>query len=160
MHRDAIYPPMFYNFDRIDRSGYHRYKDLQTPYDPRSVMHYSSYGFQINGQLTMTQVVNGKDTGRPVPYQRDGISPMDIYEICKMYNCKRCADQIIGSYSGQAYKNEMLKCSGVNDSYYWKSNCNDGVKDCPNGDDESTSNANCAGFFFLLYYFSFLYIFF
>jgi len=73
---------------------------------------------------------------------------MDVYEICKLYNCGICAGQNVTSYQGQAYKNLMQKCSGPSSSreqYFWKSKCSDGIPDCPNGEDENRNNPKCFG---------------
>ena len=40
----------------------------------------------------------------------------------------------------------MFKCTQGNDhgeQYYWQSNCMDGIKDCPNGEDEDANNQHC-----------------
>ena len=44
-----------------------------------------------------------------------------------------------------AYKTEMIRCFGPYDLYYWKSGCNDGVRDCvAYGEDEDRNNPKCA----------------
>ena len=40
----------------------------------------------------------------------------------------------------------MKECSPAyshDRQYYWQSNCYDGWRDCPNGDDEDPKNTNC-----------------
>ena len=52
---------------------------------------------------------NGDDTGRPFMSRSQlySISPMDTYEICKLYNCGKCAGKNISSYSGQDCNNYL-----------------------------------------------------
>jgi len=91
----------------------------------------------------MTLRINDTDSGLPVPHQNKGPSSMDLYEICKLYGCTNCARQQVSSYSGAAYTNLMEKCNGSMEYYYWKSKCFDGIRDCPNGEDENPVNRKC-----------------
>jgi len=69
-------------------------------------MHYDSYGFARGRSPTITTARNGRDTGRRFQAQRFGVSSMDVYEICKMYGCQKCAGQTISSYRGEGKCNK------------------------------------------------------
>jgi len=97
VHRENIIPSRYYNFGKILRE----YRDLSSPYDTFSVMHYDSYGFTNGRGPTITSVRNGRDSGKRFRAQRSGVSSMDVYEICKMYGCQKCAGQSITSYKGE-----------------------------------------------------------
>ena len=60
-----------------------------------------------------------------------------------MYGCGKCAETEILSYDGRAYEHVMEKCNGTVEQYFWKSECGDGINDCPNGDDEDPENDKC-----------------
>ena len=91
------------HFDRIKESrksqyrlyGY-SYKDIESPYDLLSILHYPSGWNSIDGRPVMT-LKNGED----LPRRGGPISPMDTYEICKLYGCKHCAGQPIKTYEGK-----------------------------------------------------------
>ena len=56
------------------------------PYDLRSIMHYSSRAFSINGQPTIVPVdpsVNERDLG-----QRNGLTDLDLQHVRTLYNCE------------------------------------------------------------------------
>jgi len=105
-------------------------------YDIGSTMQYGGYGFSKNGKPTITVIENGKDTGIATEGQRVKASSMDIWQICKLYNCSKCVDQVIESYKDAAHKKYLLKCSDDFERYFWKARCNDGHTECENGDDE------------------------
>ncbi|XP_053576764.1 embryonic protein UVS.2-like [Bombina bombina] len=73
----------FYNFEKLNTNN------LGVEYDYGSVMHYPSYAFSNT---------SGKDTiipkGNPnIPIgQRDGLSPLDISKINKLYKCDVCSN--------------------------------------------------------------------
>ena len=72
--------------------------DQNINYDIASVMQYGGYGFSSNGNPTITVVKNGVDTGVAVVEQRNGASSMDIWQICKLYECGKCNGVQIDSY--------------------------------------------------------------
>lgn len=60
------------------------YRDLGTPYDYNSIMHYTNVAFAINrNKPTMRSL---KPPGLVNPGET--ISQIDVQEIRKMYNCK------------------------------------------------------------------------
>lgn len=63
-----------YNTNQVD------YLDL--PYDYDSVMHYNTKDFSKNGEPTILPNVPGTVIG-----QRKYLSPIDILEIQRFYNC-------------------------------------------------------------------------
>lgn len=106
-------------------------------------MEYPGHGFKRGSKPTITSLENGKDTGMELDAQRIGLSSMDVYEICKRYNCGRCAKQAVSNYEGVVYKTIMKRCSGDNERYYWQSRCHDQFFECDRGDDELSSNSFC-----------------
>ena len=144
VHWQNIISGRYHNFRKLRKTGSKIFNDLETPFDSMSLMLYDSNKFRLAKKgYTMTLRKNGVNTGNPVPDQELGISSMDVYEICKLYNCQKCAGQPVQSYQGAAYANLMEKCDGTPDQYFWKSKCYDGVRDCPNGEDENESNSKC-----------------
>ena len=74
-----------------------------------------------------------------------GVSSMDLYQLCKMYECEKCAGMDIPSYEGDAHKSYMYQCKDYEPpQYYWPSRCGDGFKECEYDDDE---DGNCDGNF-------------
>jgi len=61
---------------------------MGSPYDYKSVMHYSSYAFSINRKPTIVDL-----QGKVIPTQRDGFSAQDLIQLNKMYGCKSCEDK-------------------------------------------------------------------
>jgi len=59
------------------------------------------------------------------------------------YKCGTCAYTKISDYSGKAHLDHMGQCTGSDERYYFKSRCFDGIKECPNGEDEVWSNNYC-----------------
>ena len=92
-------------------------------------MQYGGYGFSKNGKPTITYLVNGKDSKIAVSGQRFGASSMDIYQICYLYGCKKCAGVDIDSYENSAHKKYLNKCSDEFDRWFWSSRCLDGIKE-------------------------------
>ena len=142
LHKANIIP------DKLDQYGkFSQFaNNFETPYDLLSIMHYGGTFFTIGGMPSMTYKKQGVDTGKVVVSNPKKFSSMDVYEICKLYNCDRCANQEIPSYEGTAYKSLMHKCMGpsdYSDRYYWSSRCNDGFYECDWGDDENPKNDVC-----------------
>ena len=67
----------------------------------------------------------------------------DIYQLCALYKCNRCAGHNISYYDGKAFKELMGRCKGNKEVYYWHSRCNDSWKECSEGDDEDQNNSFC-----------------
>uniref|UniRef100_A0A915HNM2 Metalloendopeptidase n=1 Tax=Romanomermis culicivorax TaxID=13658 RepID=A0A915HNM2_ROMCU len=57
--------------------------ELSLPYDYASILHYSPYAFSRNGLPTIAALKPG---GNKMG-QRDGMSPLDIEKLNRMYNC-------------------------------------------------------------------------
>ena len=140
IHFGNIRSGMEHNFNAIKESQWWN-QDIN--YDIGSVMQYGGYGFSTNGQPTITYKENGVDTGKATAGQRTGASSMDIWQICKLYNCDKCTDQMISSYDGPAHKDYLFKCSDAFERYFWKSRCYDRWAECANGDDEDINNIHC-----------------
>ncbi|XP_029921076.1 low choriolytic enzyme-like isoform X1 [Myripristis murdjan] len=69
-----------HNFWKIQNS-----RNLGTPYDYNSVMHYGRYAFSSNGQPTIVPVPNPDvSIGRA-----NQMSPTDILRVNRLYGCKR-----------------------------------------------------------------------
>lgn len=142
VHFENIQSGMEGNFNKLTTS---QWVDQDISYDIASVMQYSGYGFSTNGKPTITIIVDGVDTGMAVVDKADRSSSMDTWQLCKLYNCDKCAGHEISSYSGAAHSQYMHKCSDDFLRYYFHSRCRDGFRDCENGDDENESNALCSG---------------
>jgi meprin A len=67
-----------WNFDKLDNN---LYLDLGTPYDYRSVMHYRPFDYSLNGLMTL-RAKKGE-----ILIFRSELSPIDVEEIRKLYNC-------------------------------------------------------------------------
>ena len=84
----------------------------------------------MNKKPTITVKINGKDTG--IPVSNNGLyrtSSLDIWQLCKLYECSSCSGERVRSYAGPAHMNHMIKCKGQRESYYFKSRCYDSVED-------------------------------
>lgn len=77
--RENIEPGLEYNFDKYNSSIV---TDFGIKYDYNSVMHYSPYGFSINGKPTIVP----KDPLATIG-QRVGLSRKDIEKLNRMYGC-------------------------------------------------------------------------
>ena len=69
------------DFRKIDLSGF---KDLSTPYDYESIMHYHSYAHAINKSSITVAATK-------IPFEikiNKNLSDIDVFEIRKLYNCK------------------------------------------------------------------------
>ena len=168
VHLQVIKPHHQHNFAKMTKT---KNSNFQTPFDHISIMNYrgdKSSMAKASRYNTITVKVNGKPTDFTTIGQRKFISSMDIYEVCRLYECAKCANQTIPNAdykdrNGEAsYKRLMKKCSvqrhGV-DQYYWLSRCRDGVTECLPmknetlkrvdntkfyvAEDESPGNANC-----------------
>ncbi|XP_066144375.1 hatching enzyme 1.2-like [Euwallacea fornicatus] len=81
------------NFDKADAT---KTIGFGIPYDYRSVMHYSSTAFSVNGQKTIIP----KDGSKVAKMgQRDGFSKGDLTKINKMYKCPEKTAEIIANGS-------------------------------------------------------------
>ena len=49
-------------------------------------------------------VVNGRDTGVATAGQRISVTSMDLWQLCRLYGCEKCAGQSIGSYNDGDHK--------------------------------------------------------
>ncbi|XP_069805658.1 embryonic protein UVS.2-like [Dendropsophus ebraccatus] len=74
---ENISPDEWYNFAITDTNN------LDLPYDYGSVMHYDRYSFSSNGQPA---IVPKPDPNVPIG-QRDGLSPLDVAKINRLYEC-------------------------------------------------------------------------
>ena len=75
------------NFDKQSESTV---DTLQTSYDYESVMHYDSYAFSTNGLQTIIPTKNSS----AFIGQRIGMSPIDILEVQRYYNCVPTSNSI------------------------------------------------------------------
>ncbi|XP_066246564.1 hatching enzyme 1.2-like [Euwallacea similis] len=79
------------NFDKADIA---KTTGFGVPYDYRSVMHYSSTAFSVNGQKTIIP----KDGSKAEKMgQRDGFSKGDLTKINEMYKCPEKTAEIIST---------------------------------------------------------------
>jgi hypothetical protein len=67
------------NFDKLDLDSY---LDLGTPYDYSSIMHYGADDFAKSPGLITLRAKRGQ-----IPENRDDLTPIDVEEIRKLYNC-------------------------------------------------------------------------
>lgn len=129
-----------YNFGKLSED---EFLDISTPYDLISVMQYPGDIFTKGKDATLTYLNSSNATKVPIQAQRVGLSSMDVYEICKRYNCGTCAQQAVKSYEGESYKRLMKKCKASTNRYYWRSRCHNQFFECDLGDDELYSNEFC-----------------
>lgn len=128
---ENIEDDMEYNFYKNDATDHHVM--AESPYDFWSVMQYSSYSFSMNGGATITK----KTDDQPFPVQRVKASSMDVYQLCKIYDCQRCAGHT--DYISEAIgdgKWKLIKCKQMENRYYWPNRCNDGFAECSEGNDD------------------------
>ncbi|CAG0891182.1 unnamed protein product [Cyprideis torosa] len=79
IHWDQISPDHRGNFDKLQS---YQVNSFGSPYDYKSVMHYSANAFAIGTLPTITSKPPGITLG-----QRIGFTNIDIYEINKLYGC-------------------------------------------------------------------------
>ncbi|XP_035855086.1 high choriolytic enzyme 1-like [Sander lucioperca] len=83
-----VEPGMEHNFDKVET------RNLGTPYDYGSVMHYTRYAFSRNCQPTIVPIPdNNVAIGRATQ-----MSPTDILRVNRLYNCKRYLKPVQKSY--------------------------------------------------------------
>ena len=115
IHEENIDPTYLSQFRKIDFS---KWVDMETPYDFKSVMHYGGNSFaeeDKNGnKKTSLSYKYGSKKGQPTEGMGGmgsfGMSSMDVYQMCKMYECERCMGQDIPTYDGKAWEHYMYKC--------------------------------------------------
>lgn len=61
-----------------------RYKDLSTPYDYKSIMHYSEEAFSINSNKPTIKALKSPFKINP----SEILSEIDVEEVRKLYHCK------------------------------------------------------------------------
>jgi hypothetical protein len=76
---ENIQPGKEHNFNKYNIS---QIDFLDEPYDIESLMHYSDKSFSKNDQPTIVSLRDGVIMG-----QRKDLSPIDINELRKFYNC-------------------------------------------------------------------------
>jgi len=86
--RDDYVSILWNNIDAGTESNFDKYSELDIdtlmlPYDYSSVMHYGPYSFSKNGLRTIIPTYNAS----AVIGQRDGMSPNDILEVQRYYEC-------------------------------------------------------------------------
>ncbi|XP_071329064.1 hatching enzyme 1.2-like [Trachinotus anak] len=77
IHLENVIPGMEHNFRKI------RTRNLRTPYDYNSVMHYGRYAFSRNRQETITPI---PDSNVAIGRARE-MSPIDILRVNRLYSC-------------------------------------------------------------------------
>ena len=65
----------------------------------------------VSDIILLTFWHHSADTGMAVVDKADRSSSMDTWQLCKLYNCDKCAGHEISSYSGAAHSQYMHKCS-------------------------------------------------
>ncbi|CAF1081597.1 unnamed protein product [Rotaria sp. Silwood1] len=95
---------MSYNFDRFDNNSVNTYN---TPYDYRSLMHYSSTAFSTNGLPTIVANQANVTMG-----QRSNLSVYDVQALRRFYNCTAS-----GMTLPPTTTPPPLNVSGVNTTY-------------------------------------------
>merc|ERR1719500_95471 len=80
-HPSRVQSGMEHNFGKLRKRGFGGFKDIETPYDPLSVMQYEGSGFMNGNGPTLTYVSeeDGTDTNRMVQAQHIGLSSMDVW---------------------------------------------------------------------------------
>merc|ERR1712080_376419 len=112
IHLENAYPTYHAVFNKID---FEKWVDMETPYDFHSIMQYSGRSFSIDmlNKPTITYK-NGEKAGQPVESKGGmgefGMSSMDTYQMCKMYECETCAGREIPTYEGKAHEWYMYQC--------------------------------------------------
>ena len=110
VHKSYIMKDYMYNFQKVrqydnDTTNLNIYHDLELPYDLKSIMHYEMKAFaksSRNPTITMISEKSGKDEGKgKILGQRIKTSSLDVYRICKRYNCRKCAGEKVSTYEGQ-----------------------------------------------------------
>jgi len=80
------------NWDNIIEDGHSQFNKkkksqidyMGSPYDYKSVMHYNSYAFSANRKPTIVDL-----NGKTIPTQNDEFSEQDLFQLNKMYGCKK-----------------------------------------------------------------------
>ena len=93
------------------------WNDMETRYDFHSIMQYGGNSFRKtnDGPPTIT-FRTGDRKGEPVPKMGGkgqinvGMSSMDVYQLCKSYECGKCAGIEIASYEGKAHESYLYEC--------------------------------------------------
>ena len=79
-------------------------------------MQYGGKSFSSNKLPTITYKT-GDQAGESVQamggLSKFGMSSLDVYQICKMYECSRCAHRDIPTYQGKAHESYMYKCKST-----------------------------------------------
>ena len=114
VHWDNIQETYLSQFNKVDED---RWVDMKVPYDFHSVMQYGGNSFQINkDEPTISYKRDGHQIKKGDPVENKGgmgsfgMSSMDVYQLCKMYECETCAHRDIPTYEGKAYENYMYQC--------------------------------------------------
>ena len=133
-------------FQKVD---FEKWVDMETPYDLVSIMHYSGYSCSIkplNDDYPTISYKTGDRKGQLVKGKRTidsfGMTSMDVYQLCKLMECEKCAGIDIPTYQGQAHEHYMYKCENPYvepPQFYWPRRCNDGYPECRFGDDENNN---------------------
>ncbi|KAM6942540.1 high choriolytic enzyme 1-like [Xenentodon cancila] len=77
---ENVIPGTEYNFRKVDT------RNLNTPYDYNSVMHYGRFAFSRNRQPTIVPIPDPNvSIGRATE-----MSPVDILRVNRLYQCSRC----------------------------------------------------------------------
>jgi len=79
--------------DQFQKSNKREVTDLGSPYDYASVMHYPYNAFANDEKNPTITKIDGSITGFG---QRVGFSPIDLYEVNKLYNCPGTGKPPIG----------------------------------------------------------------
>ena len=111
-----------YLHSQFEKTELKYWVDMKVPYDFHSVMQYSGTSFSNkkdkfgNKEPTITYKFDGNNykKGDPVASKGGmgpfGLSSMDLYQLCYMYECGTCAYRDIPTYEDKAHEVYMYKC--------------------------------------------------
>ncbi|XP_053304519.1 astacin-like metalloendopeptidase [Spea bombifrons] len=97
------------NFEKVDT------RNMDLPYDYSSVMHYGKYAYSNT---------SAQPTLRPKPDQdveigqRYGLSPLDVFKVKKLYECKQCSFMLTGT-GGSLDSEKYIKAYSDTASCLW-----------------------------------------
>ena len=114
IHEENIDEDKIHNFNKVNEEAW---IDMSTPYDFKSIMQYSGMSNSNNGKATITYK-DGPKQGEPIEgiggnLRSFGMSSMDLYQICKMYECQQCDGTDIPTYKDAAHETYMYQCERV-----------------------------------------------
>ena len=101
---------------QFDKTEIDRWVNMNVPYDFHSVMQYGGKSFSENGEATITYKRDGNLYKKGDAVQGKGglgsfgMSSMDVYQLCKQYQCETCANRDIPTYEGDSHEKYMYQC--------------------------------------------------